>query len=443
VFALYAGGAAFTTYFCMYGLRKPVDTLTFTGVKFAGTQIDLKTACVLGQILGYAVSKYVGAWVCSAADRSRRAGLLVLAAVWAELALLAFAVVPDGLRPVAMFVNGLPLGVVWGLIVRSLEGRRTSDLLLVMLSGSFIIASAVTKDFGRYLLKERDVPEVWVPAVAGFVFLLPYLVAVLLLHLLPPPTSADESARSARPNLDAAGRRAFLARVGVGFFLLVLAYFLLTAYRDFRDHYGIEILQALGRAGESGIFVRTDRWALVTVLVALGLLNLIGNHKRAIVAVYGMVLLGFGTIAGATLAYRAGHLDGVDWFAAVGVGLYLAYVPLGTVLFERVVAAARFPGTSVFAVQLADGIGYTGSVLLQLYRDLAHSDIDRLAFFVPFSLVVAAMGSIVTVVGGVAVWRRLDRGTRNAERGTEEAKTEEELTTETQRHGEDREKSSN
>ncbi|MBN9119973.1 MAG: hypothetical protein J0I06_12560 [Planctomycetes bacterium] len=407
-FALYAGGAAFVAYFCMYGLRKPVDAITFTGAKFLGTQVDLKTACVLGQILGYVVSKYVGVRVCSGAGRTQRGALLVVAGVWAELALVAFALVPDGLRPVAMFANGLPLGVVWGLIIRYLEGRRTSDLLLVMLSGSFVIAGAATKDFGLYLLTARGVPEVWVPAAAGVVFLVPYLAAGRLLRSLPPPTAADEAARSARPDLDAAGRRAFLARVGAGFFLLLFAYFLLTAYRDFRDHYGREILQAMGHGGAPGIFVRTDRWALVVALIALGLLNLIGSHRRAIAVVYAMVLTGFGIIAGATLAYRAGHLDGVDWLAAVGVGLYLAYVPLGTVLFERVVAAARFPGTSVFAVQLADGIGYTGSVLLQLYRDLVHSDMDRLAFFEPLSLVVAAAGAAATVVGGLSVWRRLN-----------------------------------
>jgi hypothetical protein len=392
----------------MYGLRKPVDTVTFAGTKFLGTQVDLKTACVLGQILGYVVSKYVGVRVCSEAARDRRGVLLALAGAWAELALVAFAFVPNDLRPVAMFANGLPLGIVWGLIVRYLEGRRTSDLLLVMLSGSFVIAGAATKDFGLYLLTARGVSEEWVPAAAGATFLVPYLVAVFLLHRLPPPSSADEAARTARPNLDAAGRRAFLLRVGAGFFLLLLAYFLLTAYRDFRDHYGREILQALGHAGSPGIFVRTDQWALVAVLVALGLLNLVRGHRWAVAAVYALVLSGFGIIGVATLAYRAGRLDGVDWFAAVGVGLYLAYVPFGTVLFERVVAAARFAGTSVFAVQLADGVGYTGSVLLQLYRDLAHSDVDRLAFFVPLSLVVPAVGAALTVVGGLSVWRRLN-----------------------------------
>lgn len=406
-FVLYAGGAAFATYFCMYGLRKPVDVTIFKDIKFLATRIDLKTACVLGQILGYAVSKFVGARVCSEARRDRRLTLLVAAAVAAEFALVAFALVPDGLKPLAMLANGLPLGVVWGLVVRYLEGRRSSDLLLTILSGSIIIAGAATKDAAMYLLTDWKLAEPWIPAATGGLFLLPYLLSVWMLDRVPPPDARDEHARTARASLDAAGRRAFLARVGVGFFLLVLAYFLMTAYRDFRDHYGREILKGLGHEGQAGIFVRTDRWALVGALFALAFLTRIGNHRRALGVVVGVILTGFGVIGLATAAFQAGWITGMGWFSAVGVGLYLAYVPFGAVLFERVVAAARFPGTSVFAVQLTDGFGYTGSMLLQVYRDLAHPDIDRTTFFAPLSYTVAAAGAVLTLVGAAKLRNRI------------------------------------
>ena len=128
-----------------------------------------------------------------------------------------------------------------------------------MLPGTrpLIIAGAATKDLGLYLLRDWKLDESWVPAATGGLFLLPYLVSIWVLHRLPAPDASDEAARTVRANLDAAGRRAFLARVGGGFALLVLAYFLLTAYRDFRDHYGREILKGLGHEGYSGIFVRT------------------------------------------------------------------------------------------------------------------------------------------------------------------------------------------
>ena len=52
----------------------------------------------------------------------------------------------------AMSVLMLPFWI-WGLVVRYLEGRRASDLLLGALSCSFIVASGIVKDVGRWLMQ--------------------------------------------------------------------------------------------------------------------------------------------------------------------------------------------------------------------------------------------------------------------------------------------------
>lgn len=406
VFAAYVLTAAFSAYFCIYGLRKPFDALAFPGEKYLDTRLDLKTACVFGQIVGYMLSKYAGAWVCAATPRGWRAALLITAAVAAELALLALALLPPGLWPLALFVNGLPLGVVWGLVVRYLEGRHLSDLLLVGVSAAFVLAGAVTKDAGLWLL-DNGVSREWMPAVAGAVFLVPYALAVLMLDRVPPPTAADESARSVRGDMDRTLRRAFVRRFGAGLVPMLGAYFLLTSYRDFRDYYGRELFQALGEPGHPGQFTRADFGAVIGVLAVLCGLNLVRDHRRALAVVCGCVLSGFALIGAATLAFRADWLGGADWLSAVGIGLYLAYVPFGVVLFERLVAAARFPGTSVFAVQLADGVGYSGSVLIQLIRDVAFSETDRLAFFVPLSYVMSLTGIGLTLTAAALIGPRV------------------------------------
>ncbi|WP_020470255.1 DUF5690 family protein [Zavarzinella formosa] len=396
MFVAYALTASFITYFCIYGLRKPFDALAFPGEKYLGTRIDLKTACVLGQIIGYMLSKYAGAWACAETPRRWRAALLLGVAGWAELMLLAITVLPPALWPLALFGNGLPLGIVWGLVVRYLEGRRISDMLLVGVSTAFLMAGAATKDVALWILA-HDVPREWMPAVAGFVFLVPYAIGVALLDHLPAPTLADETARSVRANVGRPLRRVFLRHFGLGLIPLFGAYFLLTAYRDFRDLYGRELLLELGYPGHPGLFMSVDIWAVGGALVALACLNLVHDHRRALAVVCGFVLAGFAVIGLSTLGFRAGRIDGLEWVAAVGVGLYLAYVPFGVVLFERLVAAARFPGTSVFAVQLADGVGYSGSVLIQLFRDVAFSGTNRLEFFVPLSYAVSVAGIVFTL----------------------------------------------
>src|SRR5438046_9383519 len=94
VFVFYATAAAFCTYFCMYAFRKPFAAAKFEGLHFFGTTIQLKTAIVISQIIGYALSKFIGIRVCSEAREDQRAGMLLLLICWAELALLLFAIVP-------------------------------------------------------------------------------------------------------------------------------------------------------------------------------------------------------------------------------------------------------------------------------------------------------------------------------------------------------------
>ena len=416
VLTAYACGVAFCTYFCMYAFRKPFDAVKFTGAKFLGTDIELKTACVVAQVIGYMLSKYLGTKICAEVHARRRAHLLIVLILFAEAALLLLGTLPPAWKPVAMFLNGLPLGMVWGLCVRYLEGRRASEVMVAGLSCSYIIAGAATRDIGRDLvMKTWGVSETWMPVVTGLIFLGPFILATILLNQLPAPSVADIAARAERVTMNRRQRRAFLAHFGIGFGMLLAAYFFLTALRDFRDHYGVELFDAIGLGDQKAIFTRTELWAMLGVMLAIAVLNLITSHRRALTAVYGIIILGFALIGVATVAFRAEAISGYWWMAAVGLGMYLAYVPFGAVLFERMMAASRFNGTAVFAIQLADGIGYTGSVLFQLFRDLAFGQFNRLEFFVPYAIVVSIVGVLLMTASGVLVVRTATRGHEHRE----------------------------
>jgi hypothetical protein len=410
--------AAFGTYFCMYAFRKPFDATKFyvtdagtpvlndagkpTAMKWGGSPLDLKTACVLAQIVGYMLSKYLGARVVSEVKAGRRGLLLVGLILWAGAALALFGVLPHDFKPLAMLLNGLPLGMVWGLCVRYLEGRRSAEVTIAGMSCSFIIAGAATRDIGRdVVMGVWGVPEEFMPVVTGLLFLLPFILGVLLLNHIPPPSAADVAARGPRAEMDRTQRRAFLRHYGVGFGLLLVAYFFLTAFRDFRDHYGAEILDALGLGDRTAIFSSTEKWAMFGVMAAFAGMFVVRNNRTALAVVYAVITGGFAVIGVATALHLAGVLSGYWWMATCGVGLYLAYVPYGAVLFERMMAASRFAGTAAFAIQLADGVGYTGSVLLQLLRDLVFGQFDRLQFALPLALVVSAVGVLLMAASGI------------------------------------------
>ncbi|MEM9191548.1 MAG: DUF5690 family protein [Myxococcota bacterium] len=406
VFVVYAIFAAFSTYFCMYAFRKPFAAASFEGLSFLGTQVDLKTAFVISQIIGYTLSKYAGIKFVSEVSDPRRARSLIVLVGVAQLALIAFATLPDSLMAVALFINGLCLGMIWGLVVRYLEGRKSSELLLAGLSTSFIVASGAVKDVGRWLMRDFGVSESLMPAAVGGLFFLPFLLAVWLLDQIPPPSEEDIALRVERPPMDGAARLAFLRQFAGGLIPLLLVYVAATAYRDFRDNYGVEIFSSLGYEDEPGLFTQTELPVALGVLAVLAALNLLKNNRRGLIGAFVVMLIGTLILVGATALLGAGAIDGLTFMIAVGLGSYLVYVTFNTVLFERVIAATRVQATAVFAIYVADALGYTGSIAAQLYKDFGEAGSSRLEFFIGFSYVFAAGAAALLAVALLFFVRR-------------------------------------
>jgi hypothetical protein len=402
----YAVAAAFSAYFCMYAFRKPFAVASFEGRHFLGGEVGLKTALVVSQVLGYTLSKYLGIKVCAEATAARRAALLVGLVLAAEAALLLFAVVPDDFKVVALFLNGLPLGMVWGLVVGYLEGRRTSELLLAGLSCSFIVASGAVKDVGRHLMSAHAVSEAWMPFATGLLFLPPFLLSVGLLHQIPPPDEGDVAARARRTPMDGGERSAFVRELFAGLALLFVVVFFLLAYRDFRDNYGVEVFRELGYDGEPALFTRSELLVAFGVLAALAALNLVADNRLALLAAHALMAGGLALVGVATLLLDAGRLSGFWWMVLVGLGAYAAYVPYGAVLFDRMIASTRVAGNAVFAIYVADALGYTGSVGVLLYKDLAHAGVSRVAFLRGFSYLLAAGGTVLLIGSAAYFFRR-------------------------------------
>lgn len=386
----------------MYAFRKPFTAAAFEGMTCFNSDLTLKTAFIFSQIIGYTLSKYIGVKVCSETTASRRGITLIGLVLVAQGALLLFAVLPGSWKVVAMLLNGLPLGMVWGLVVAYLEGRRCSDFVMAALCGSFIVASAAVKDVGRWLMSAWGVNEFWMPAATGALFLPLFGLSVYLLASLPEPDSRDRAARKPREAMDKTARHAFLRRYAPGMVFLLVFYFFLTAYRDFRDNFGVEIFRDLGYGTErSGLFSRAEIPVAVASLAVLALLNTLKSNRLALLLTYVIMMLGMAVLIASTFAIRHQMISGLVWMAATGLGTYLAFAPINAVLFERLMAATGSAGTAVFGIQLADSIGYTGAVIIQVYKDLGTPKDTHLAYFGQFSLLLGIGGF---VLAGAGAW---------------------------------------
>ena len=133
--------------------------------------------------------------------------------------------------------------------------------------------------------------------------------------------------------------------------------------------------------------------------LARAVLNLLRNHRHGLIGAYVVMTTGLLLMAGATVMLDAGLLRGQElwWMVLVGLGSYLAYVPFGTILFERLIASTHFRGNAVFAIYIADSVGYTGSVVLQVYKDFFRSDINRFEFLHAFTYAFSLLGAVLLV----------------------------------------------
>src|SRR5471030_2914856 len=189
VFTTVAGLAGYCAYFSMYAFRKPFTAATFELVPGWHFALDYKIALVIAQAAGYAISKLIGVKLISEISPARR-GIAILALIGVSwLALIAFAVIPAPWNVVTLFFNGLPLGMIWGLVFGYMEGRRVSEALGAILCASFILSSGVVKSVGAWLMKDAHLTTFWMPAAAGAVFFPLLFVSVWVLGQLPPPNA--------------------------------------------------------------------------------------------------------------------------------------------------------------------------------------------------------------------------------------------------------------
>lgn len=394
-FSLYAIAASFSVYACMYAFRKPYTVGTFDGYMVGA--LDYKTILVITQVIGYTLSKFIGIKVVSEMNAAKRAVTILILIGISEVALFLFAVTPTPYNFLLIFFNGLPLGMVWGLVFSFLEGRRLTELLGAGLSVSFIVSSGFVKSIGAYIMQTWNVSEFQMPFITGAVFILPLLFFTWLLNLLPPPTKEDEELRTVRVPMNGKERAEFFKMFASGIVILTFIYIFLTAYRDVRDNYAADIWKTLGYIDQPEIFTITEFPVAVVVLVIMASLMYIKDNMKALIANHYIILAGILLVGASTFAFESGLISPVWWMIFVGLGLYMGYVPFNCILFDRFIATYKTAANAGFLIYISDSFGYLGSVGLQLFKNFGQADISWYHFFIETGYILTIFGGALTV----------------------------------------------
>ena len=386
---------AFLCYTCMYSFRKSFTAASFDDETIWG--INYKVCLVIIQMIGYMISKFYGIKFIAENKYKNRGRYLILLISISWISLLAFACCPRPWNVIFLLLNGFPLGMVWGLVFSYLEGRRYTEIMGAVMAVSLIFASGLIKTTGRWLMLTFPINEYWMPFCTGFLFLLPFIGCVWLLENAPDPTEQDKLLRTERIAMDSTSRKEFFKMFKPGIILTVFIYTMLTIIRDVRDNFEIEIWEMLHIKG-TGIFAKVDGIIAMIVLIWVALLIVVKDNLKAFKLIHIMIIAGFFIAGGSTYLFNYQYIDGLSWMLMVGLGLYLAYIPYNAIFFERMIATYKMKSNIGFVMYLADSIGYLGSFLVLINKELLPNSVTWGSYFIQLVFLTSIIGGGLSLV---------------------------------------------
>lgn len=401
-----AASAVFITYLSMYAFRKPFTAAQYNNIMLWG--VDYKILLIITQLIGYTISKYFGIKIISELSANKRTITLITLMAVSWVSLLFFGIVPAPYNLPFIFLNGLPLGMIWGVVFSYIEGRRHTELLGVAMASSFIISSGIVKGVGSYLLLNLQVPEMWMPFFTGLVFLPVLFVGVYLLHSLSAPNEEDINARTERLPMKSKERKAFFKQFAPGIIFSVLIYVCLTVFRDLRDNFAVEFWNSIGMKNIPTMLVISEMPIAILVIIIIGSMIFIKNNKNAFFINFLIVFVGGLLLFLSTLLFYNQLITATLWMIIVGFSMYLPYIAFHALFFERWIAYFKIKSNIGFLMYVADAAGYLGSTVVLLFKNFNNTTYSWVNFFT-FTAFITSIFVIVLSVTNYIYFKNLDK----------------------------------
>lgn len=392
---LYAAIVVFLTYTMVFGFRKSFTVATFDGLTIAG--YSYKTVLVISQMLGYMLAKFYGIKYISELKRHGRGRIIISLTLIAWLSWLFFAIVPLPYNILFLFINGFPLGMLWGVVFSYVEGRRSTDFIGATLAVSFIFASGFVKTVGAWLMFRFGITEFWMPFFTGLVFAGPLLLFVYLMEKIPPPDERDISYRVDRVPMSSLERKRFIRMFLPGLIACILIYTFATIFRDMRDNFSAEMWKEMGFFDKPDLFAKTETPITIIILILIGSMVLIKDNFKAFMLAHVFIAFGFVLAGLSSYFFVIGIIKPIWWMTLVGLGLYMVYIPFNSVFFERMIASFKHVGNVGFLIYLADSFGYVGSVGVMFSKEIFKVQLNWVNFFSNSVIGLSVIGLVLTI----------------------------------------------
>lgn len=407
LFILWAGGAALLSYSLVYALRKPFTAASFENAEFF--DMDYKVVVTISQILGYVVSKFIGIKLISELQSEERFKFILTSVLLAEASLILFGLLSTPFNVAAMFLNGLSLGCMWGVIFSFIEGRRVTDILASLLGISMVISSGTAKSVGLYVMNHLHVSEFWMPALIGAVALPLLLLLGWALNKLPEPNKEDIAMKSERETLNGKQRWELFKSFMPFLSMLFIANIAIVVLRDIKEDFLVNIIDV--SAYSPWLFAQIDSVVTLIILGIFGLMVLVKDNLKALSVLFGLIIAGMIVMSVVSFGQQQLRLSPVIWLFIQSLCLYIAYLTFQTIFFDRFIACFRIRGNVGFFIVTTDFLGYTGTVVVLVLKEFCNPDIDWAVFYNQFAGYVGIFCCVTFVCSFVYLHQRFRKET--------------------------------
>lgn len=407
LFILWAGGAALLSYSLVYTLRKPFTAASFENAEFF--DMDYKVVVTISQILGYVVSKFIGIKLISELQSEERFKFILTSVLLAEASLILFGLLSTPFNVAAMFLNGLSLGCMWGVIFSFIEGRWMTDILASLLGVSMVISSGTAKSVGLYVMNHLHVSEFWIPALIGAVALPLLLLLGWALNKLPEPNKEDIAMKSERETLNDKQRWELFKSYMPFLSMLFIANIAIVVLRDIKEDFLVNIIDV--SAYSPWLFAQIDSVVTLIILGIFGLMVLVKDNLKALSVLFGLIIAGMIVMSVVSFGQQQFRLSPVIWLFIQSLCLYIAYLTFQTIFFDRFIACFRIRGNVGFFIVTTDFLGYSGTVLVLVLKEFCNPDIDWAVFYNRFAGYVGIFCCVTFVCSFVYLHQRFRKET--------------------------------
>lgn len=371
----------------MYAIRKSFSGFIYDYYLLG---INIKSWMIISQLLGYTISKFIGIKLVGGLNRDRRQIQLLILLGTALLPLFAMTFLPIWTWPILMFFNGIPLGIVWGIVFSYVEGRNLTELIGSILACTFVFSSGFVKYITIYIYQKFHFSELKSICIVSLTaFILAGLFSYLLRYI-PNPDAEEIIRNSERKPLNKEERKALIQQ---NLYILVPAisiYAIFTFLRDFRDNFTSEILNSSGKLDPSKI-ANYETTVTVFLIFTIPLISRIKKHFYAILCTFIICAIGGIVCLLVSLLYFQ-YLIGIDLlFILSGASLYLGYILINISLMDRVIGYNQKAANAGFLMYTADASGYMVSIVLMSVSLFSTVNLKNISEYYSYFLVAGSV----------------------------------------------------